>query len=191
MSFFGYPGIPSVLISPQQRQATLATPDEDVVAALEAAADALGAPRDVAANATRQAPPRASGPLKPDTLSAVVASLDSRRTRSSWTRATRAWGRSSRCRNRAAPHTLLTQPGGAIGLGLPCATGAAIACPDRRVICLQADGSGMYTVQSLWTQAREQLNVTTDHLQQPQLPHPRDRDGARRRQGAWASRRSG
>jgi acetolactate synthase-1/2/3 large subunit len=61
----------------------------------------------------------------------------------------------------APPHTLLTQPGGAIGLGLPCATGAAIACPDRRVICLQADGSGMYTLQSLWTQAREQLNVTT------------------------------
>jgi acetolactate synthase-1/2/3 large subunit len=60
-----------------------------------------------------------------------------------------------------ASHTLLTQPGGAIGLGLPCATGAALACPDRRVICLQADGSGMYTLQSLWTQAREQLKVTT------------------------------
>ena len=61
----------------------------------------------------------------------------------------------------APPHTLLTQPGGAIGLGLPCATGAAIACPDRRVLCLQADGSAMYTLQALWTQAREQLNVTT------------------------------
>jgi acetolactate synthase-1/2/3 large subunit len=61
----------------------------------------------------------------------------------------------------AAPHTVLCQPGGAFGLGLPCATGAAVACPDRHVICLQADGSGMYTLQSLWTQAREQLNVTT------------------------------
>ena len=39
--------------------------------------------------------------------------------------------------------------------------GAAIACPDRPVIAFQADGSGMYTVQSLWTQAREGLDVTT------------------------------
>ena len=63
--------------------------------------------------------------------------------------------------HRAAPHTLLTQPGGAIGLGPPCATGAAVACPDRVVINLQADGSAMYTLQSLWTQARERLNVIT------------------------------
>jgi acetolactate synthase I/II/III large subunit len=61
----------------------------------------------------------------------------------------------------APRHSYLAQPGGAIGLGLPCATGAAIACPDRPVITLQADGSAMYTLQSLWTQAREQLNVKT------------------------------
>jgi acetolactate synthase-1/2/3 large subunit len=61
----------------------------------------------------------------------------------------------------AAPHTCLALTGGAIGQGFPTATGAAIACPDRRVISLQADGSGMYTVQALWTQARERLNVTT------------------------------
>ncbi len=59
------------------------------------------------------------------------------------------------------PHTYLTNMGGAIGWGMPCATGAAIACPDRAVINLQADGSAMYTVQALWTQAREGLNVTT------------------------------
>ena len=51
--------------------------------------------------------------------------------------------------------------GGSIGYGMPCATGAAVASPDRRVICLQADGGGMYTVQALWTQARERLDVTT------------------------------
>jgi acetolactate synthase-1/2/3 large subunit len=51
--------------------------------------------------------------------------------------------------------------GGSIGLGMPLATGAAVACPDRKVICLEGDGSGMYTVQALWTQARESLNVTT------------------------------
>ena len=51
--------------------------------------------------------------------------------------------------------------GGAIGCGLPLATGAAIACPDRPVISLEADGSAMYTLQALWTQAREGLDVTT------------------------------
>ena len=61
----------------------------------------------------------------------------------------------------APPHTYLSLTGGAIGQGLPCATGAAVACPDRRVIAYQADGSGMYTIQALWTQARESLNVTT------------------------------
>jgi acetolactate synthase-1/2/3 large subunit len=61
----------------------------------------------------------------------------------------------------AAPHDWLQLTGGAIGEGLPLATGAAVACPDRRVVTLQADGSAMYTVQALWTQAREKLDVTT------------------------------
>src|SRR5262249_33225612 len=61
----------------------------------------------------------------------------------------------------ARPHSCLSLTGGAIGQGFPAATGAAVACPDRRVIALQADGSGMYTVQALCTQARESLNVTT------------------------------
>ncbi len=55
---------------------------------------------------------------------------------------------------------MLDLTGGAIGMGLPAATGAAIACPDRRVVALQADGSAMYTVQALWTMAREGLDVT-------------------------------
>jgi acetolactate synthase-1/2/3 large subunit len=61
----------------------------------------------------------------------------------------------------AAPHDWLDLTGGAIGMGLPAATGAAVACPDRRVVALEADGSGMYTLQALWTQARESLDVTT------------------------------
>ena len=56
---------------------------------------------------------------------------------------------------------MLSLTGGAIGQGLPNAVGAAIACPDRKVVCVEADGSAMYTVQSLWTQAREGLDVTT------------------------------
>ena len=58
-------------------------------------------------------------------------------------------------------HSYLTLTGGSIGQGLPCAAGAAIACPDRKVIALQADGSAMYTLQALWTHAREGLDVTT------------------------------
>src|SRR5436305_786182 len=59
------------------------------------------------------------------------------------------------------PHTWLQNMGGSIGIGMPLATGAAVACPDRPIVNIQADGSAMYTIQSLWTQAREQLNITT------------------------------
>ncbi|HET9580612.1 MAG TPA: thiamine pyrophosphate-dependent enzyme, partial [Usitatibacter sp.] len=59
----------------------------------------------------------------------------------------------------AAPHDWLQITGGAIGHALPCATGAAIAAPDRKVVCLQADGGAMYSLQALWTQARENLDV--------------------------------
>ena len=61
----------------------------------------------------------------------------------------------------APPHDWLCLTGGAIGQGLPLATGAAVACPDRPVLCLEADGSAMYTFQALWTQVREGLDVTT------------------------------
>ena len=61
----------------------------------------------------------------------------------------------------SAPHDWLDLTGGAIGYGLPCATGAAVACPQRKVIALEADGSGMYTLQALWTHARENLDITT------------------------------
>src|SRR5258706_13933302 len=61
----------------------------------------------------------------------------------------------------AAPHDWLQNMGGSIGFSTPVATGAAVACPDRKVICLVGDGSAMYTLQSLWTQAREGLNGTT------------------------------
>jgi acetolactate synthase I/II/III large subunit len=61
----------------------------------------------------------------------------------------------------AAPHDWLQNMGGSIGFSPPVATGAAVACPDRKVICMVGDGSAMYTIQSLWTQARENLNVLT------------------------------
>jgi acetolactate synthase-1/2/3 large subunit len=61
----------------------------------------------------------------------------------------------------APPHDWLGNTGGSIGIAMPLAVGAALACPTRRVLCLTADGSGMYTMQALWTMAREDLNVTT------------------------------
>jgi len=160
VSFFGYPGVPSYFISPQQTTVTLATADEDVEAALEALADALQAPVYAETNSNLQTPPLPTGKLTPETMSAVVAALlpdnaivmDESNT---------SMGPFCVLSQSAHRHSYLTQPGGAIGLGLPCATGAAVACPDRTVINLQADGSGMYTVQALWTQAREQLNVKT------------------------------
>jgi acetolactate synthase I/II/III large subunit len=160
VAFFGYPGAPSYIISPEQRTSTLAGPEEDVAGALEALAEALDAPVNIDQNSIIQIPPRPSGKITPETLSAAVAALlpenavvmdESNTSMAPFLAMSQS----------AARHTLLTQPGGAIGLGPPCATGAAIACPDRVVINLQADGSAMYTLQALWTQARERLNVKT------------------------------
>ncbi|HEY9431240.1 MAG TPA: acetolactate synthase large subunit [Blastocatellia bacterium] len=160
VAFFGYPGAPSYIISPEQRTSILAGPEEDVAGALEALAEGLDAPVNIDQNSIVQIPPRPSGKITPETLSAAVAALlpekavvmdESNTSMAPFLAMSQS----------AARHTLLTQPGGAIGLGPPCATGAAIACPDRVVINLQSDGSAMYTLQALWTQAREGLNVKT------------------------------
>ena len=71
-------------------------------------------------------------------------------------------GRGMMAATQAGPlHDWLANTGGSIGIALPLAVGAAVACPNRRVLCLTADGSAMYTAQALWTMARESLNVTT------------------------------
>ena len=163
VSFFGYPGTPSRYISPEQRTINLAGPEEDVESALEMLADSLPpSPPGREGVESRGAgdPSLPSGRLTGETMTATVAALlppgaivmDEGHT---------STGGHTAFFQVAAPHSYLTQPGGAIGLGLPCAVGAAIACPDRPVITLQADGSAMYTVQSLWTMAREGLNIKT------------------------------
>ena len=86
----------------------------------------------------------------------------------------------------ARPHDVLQNMGGSIGFGTPVATGAALACPDRRVFCMVGDGSAMYTIQSLWTQAREGLNVTTIIFRQQFLSDSEDRIRA-----IWVSARRG
>ena len=86
-------------------------------------------------------------------------------------------------------HDLLTLTGGAIGYGLPAALGAAVAAPDRPVLCLEADGSAMYTLSALWTHARENLDNNHRHLQQRRLRHPADGTPARRRSRRYARAR--
>lgn len=161
VSFFGYPGLPSYFISPEQTKHTLATPFDDVEQALEALADLVGAGKQPAQpDAKRAALTTPDGAITLESFAAAIASsqpenaivMDEGNTSSFY-----YFGMAAN----APRYSHLTQPGGAIGCGLPCATGAAVACPDRPVINLQADGSAMYTLQSLWTQARERLNVTT------------------------------
>ena len=105
-------------------------------------------------------PPVPPGKLTANAMCAVIASLQPPNAivvDESLTSGTQYWEYTEKVP--AFSHLALT--GGAIGQGIPCAVGAAIACPDRRVINIQADGSGCYSVQGLWTQAREQLDVTT------------------------------
>lgn len=161
VAFFAYPGKPSVLIPENCQVITLAPPSHDLLDALEKLADAVGAgPAVKAVVAERgdlQLPAgkldasaviQAIGALCPDNAVICDESVSSGRDSFKWT-----WN--------AAPHDFLQITGGAIGIGLPLATGAAVACPDRKVILMQADGSGMYTPQALWTQARENLDVVT------------------------------
>ncbi len=159
VAFFGYPRLPSKLAPEGCNVEVLATVAEDVGGALEHLADAIGAPKTVA-SAPSKPPPRPAGKLDPVSLGAALANLQPDGAIIVDESATSGGAYSSMAPG-AARHTCLALTGGAIGQGLPCATGAAIACPDRRVISLQADGSAMYTVQALWTQARERLNVTT------------------------------
>jgi len=159
VAFFGYPGLPSRLTPKGCALLDLAAPGEDVEAALEELAEALGAP-GAAAAPVRQRPPMPSGDLTPDAVGTILALLQPEGAIVVDESATTGLGYFQAAAG-APRHTLLTLTGGSIGMGPPCAAGAAIACPDRTVINFQGDGGAMYTLQSLWTQAREQLRVIT------------------------------
>jgi acetolactate synthase-1/2/3 large subunit len=160
VSFFAYPGKASDLVPAGCTVHTLARAGEDALGALAALADALGAPADGAAPAPASRPDRPTGALTTESLAAAVGAVlpegaivvDEGNTSGLFVSGATAG---------APRHDWLTLTGGAIGIGLPMATGAAVAAPDRPVLSLQADGSAMYTPQALWTQARESLNVTT------------------------------
>jgi len=160
VAFFGYPKMPSHLIPEGRKVEVLAEPTDDVAASLEALADEVGAPRDGAVRAQLSRPAKPTGALNPATAGAAIAALMPENAIVVDEAATTG-GPFLAISATAPRHSYLGLTGGAIGQGLPCATGAAVAAKDRRVISFQADGSAMYTVQALWTQARESLNVTT------------------------------
>src|SRR5215216_6411562 len=160
VAFFAYPDKPSELRPPQCETHTLATPGEDIVGALEALAEELGAPQNAPVQELEKYPPPSGEALTAETAAAAVATLLPEDAIVVDEALSAAAAFMSRTKG-AASHDYLQVTGGAIGIGLPLATGAAVACPDRKVICLQVDGSAMYTVQALWTQAREGLDITT------------------------------
>lgn len=156
VSYFGYEGLPGELLA---RDKGIVLDDDDVVGALERLAAALPAGNGPAPPAVEPPVAAAGGPLTGAAVAeAVVAALPA--------------GSFVSCEgstltvpflqraHRAARHAAFTNTGGAIGQGLPVAVGAAIARPDVPIICLQSDGSAQYTVQSLWTMARERLDIT-------------------------------
>ena len=161
VGFFAYPGKASYLVPDGCEVLVVADPSAglDAVAALEQLADTVAAGVDPASAAAAR-PDRPMGALTGETIAAAVGALlpegavvcDEANTSGLW---------SSGATAGAPPHDWLTLTGGAIGVGMPLATGAAIGAPGRKVVNLEADGSAMYTMQALWTQAREGLDVTT------------------------------
>jgi acetolactate synthase-1/2/3 large subunit len=159
VSFFAYPGRASELTPAGCTVHRLTAPGEDTVTALQAVADGLGA-RGVAPLTTSLVRPGLpTGALHPASIAQTLSALLPDQAVLVNEAATSGFALPA-LTSQSAPHDWLDLTGGAIGMGLPAAIGAAVACPDRRVVALQADGSAMYTIQSLWTMAREQLDVT-------------------------------
>jgi len=165
VGFFLYPGRPSLMHRPDADVLTLSRHDQDAALALYALAQELGVEPTALAECHGSEIPDVSGPIRPDGFAAVVAKLlpaDAIVINEALT----LGGGFETVMPFAEPCDWLTVTGGAIGGGIPLATGAAIGAqasgrPDRRVVTLQADGSAAYTIQGLWTQAREKLPVTT------------------------------
>jgi acetolactate synthase I/II/III large subunit len=160
VAFFAYPEKPSLLAPPEAQGHVLARPEEDAILALQSLAEEVGALKTPPPVVDEAAPLPATGAITPSALGASIGALlpqgaivvdEAVTTGRAFFAATRA----------AAPHDWLANMGGAIGIGMPLATGAAIACPQRKIVSLEADGSAMYTVQALWTQAREGLDIAT------------------------------
>lgn len=163
VAFFAYPGRPGDLVPDGCAVCELAPPGVDAAGALAALVDRLGADGPVSSARGAGDDQRAglpSGPIDPAALWAAVGATLPEGAVVVDESVSSSFGSGAGLAG-AAPHDLLTLTGGAIGFGSPCATGAAVGAPGRPVVCLQADGSALYTLPALWTQAREGLDVTT------------------------------
>lgn len=159
-AFFAYPGKPSLLVPSHCEVMTLADPAEDGVDAVQRLADLLGAEKSQPKREPLARPALPAGATSLTGVASVIAALLPEHAIVVDESITSGRGLVSATRN-APPHDWMVNPGGSIGMAMPVAIGAAIACPDRKVVCLEGDGSGMYTLQSLWTMARENLNIVT------------------------------
>jgi acetolactate synthase-1/2/3 large subunit len=160
VSFFAYPGKPSWGLPEGCTIHHLAQAHEDGTQALEALADALGAPREPAHVAQLKTVESIADKFDQYAIGQVIARHLPEGAILSDEAATSGAG-TALATITAAPHDQLSLTGGSIGQGLPVATGAAVAAPQSKVVCIHGDGGAMYTLQSLWTQARENLDVTT------------------------------
>jgi acetolactate synthase I/II/III large subunit len=160
VAFFAVPGADEPVVPEGTVVHQLAAPAEDAVGALSQLADAVDAAGVPAARQEPARPPRPTGPLTPQAFAAAVGALLPEGAVVADESLTCGFGVPAATRG-APRHEWLCGTGLALGQGLPAATGAAIAAPGRKVLCLVADGSAMYTIQALWTQAREGLDVTT------------------------------
>ncbi len=160
VAFFAYPGKPSVPEPADCTISELCSPTDDIAWTLHCLADAVGVTDKTAARTfALDLPAIPVGQLTLEKVGLALAALIPENAivcNESVTSGFKVMPPTATAR----PHDALAGTGGAIGLCLPCATGAAIACPDRKVIALTGDGSAMYTLQSLWTMARESLDVT-------------------------------
>ena len=159
VSFFAYPDVPSAIAAEGCEQLQLAGPNDDIDQLLEALLERLDAidvepdvqplelPEPPTGDLDANAAALSLAHYLPENAVVVDEAITSGLAIFPLTAT-------------AQPHDWLNQTGGAIGWGLPAAVGVAIACPERKVVCLEGDGSAMYTIQSLWTMARENLDIT-------------------------------
>jgi acetolactate synthase-1/2/3 large subunit len=159
VAFFAYPNHPSILTQEGCEFHPLTTLADDAVDALERLADAVGAKIKDAPLQQPLKPDMPSGALDPDKIAAILGNIIPEQAIVVDESVTTGRGFYPLTAG-APPHDWLQNMGGSIGYGMPVAVGAAIACPDRKVLAFIGDGSGMYTVQALWTMAREGLDVT-------------------------------
>jgi acetolactate synthase-1/2/3 large subunit len=160
VSFFAYPGKPSWCTPDGCRITYLAQPHEDGPGALQALAEAVGAAAHPAKRAALRRPDLPTGGISQGPVGMAMAALLPEGAVLIDEAATNGLAPYAFTAN-AAPHDYLGLTGGSIGWGLPVSVGAAVACPDRKIVCLHGDGGSMYTLQALWTQARENLDVIT------------------------------